>query len=211
MAKYALVIVLAFSFQGCGHGPYGQGPYFDIDGKTYNCEEWHGLQKLKRLQRISGVNKNSLYVGGKALVLIPPRDMLKEEVFSAMTTGMSKRMSGLDRDINCFVNEFENIKFFYVDVVKKGQFFDSVVTGREFSAIQSEKPDYVIYLRKTTGVGEQPGYSQLGYVWYPANNEKNKIALFEDNSKKTDADRYNSFNDSLSKALILLGATADPK
>jgi len=191
-AKYALVIVLAFSFQGCG-----RGPYLNVNGKTYNCEEWIDLEKLKMSQELAQVKKNSPYVGGKALVLIPPR-------YRDMMPPRYRNMMLSDREMNCFADMKDEIKTFpFVDTVKKGEFFDSVIMSREFSAIESEKPDYVIDLREITSPNQHSGHVRIAYVWYPANNDRNKIPLVIEDEKRG-VDRWNSFNDSLSKTLILL-------
>jgi hypothetical protein len=74
ISKYALLVVFAFLAQGCVISRY-----YEYDGQRYSTSEAaHNAQKLRISEDVAGVKKNSPYVGGKALVFIPPRHVLAE-------------------------------------------------------------------------------------------------------------------------------------
>jgi hypothetical protein len=72
--------------------------------------------------------------------------------------------------------------------------------SRNLSEVQQENPGHVIILETT-------GFNQWQWYVYRADNASNRIPLFAEGTKKG-ADKLNSFNDSLSKALISLGSNA---
>jgi hypothetical protein len=184
-AKYALLAVLVCALQGCGTYHYG--------GKSYSsAEEALEAQKLQISERLEGVTKNSPYVGGKAFFFIPPRDVIKAKGIRAI--GL-RAGSAKEKMVPFLENDFLTIP----EVVKKGEFFDVVVVGRDLSEIQSENPDYVITLETAD--------KEWRWDMYRADNPGNKIPVRADTTK-TGVDRVNSFNDSVSKALISLGAGA---
>ena len=192
-SKYALMIVFAALLQGCV-----VSSYYAYDGQRYSTgEEALNAQKRKVSENVAGVKKNSPYVGGKALVYIPPRHVLRENGVKTTGTGTNKAIEAM---VNHAVTSLEIGFFGIADTVKKGEFFDSVVVGRSLSEIQSESPDYVISLDVT-------GFNQAQWYAYRADNVSNKIPVFVEGTK-TDSDKLNSFNDSLSKALISLGSNA---
>jgi len=187
-SKYALSVVLALLLQGCSHYTY--------DGQRYgSSEEALNAQKQHISQVLAGVTKKSPYVGGKAFVYIPPRHVLRENGVK-----ISGRAQPNETAMNYIVDSLENNFSGMAETVKKGEFFDSVVVSRNLAEIQAEKNDHVIRL-ETSGLGQWQWYV------YRADNVSNKIPLFVEGTK-TGTDRLNSFNDSLSKALVSLGSNA---
>jgi len=184
LAKYAMLVVFAFALQGCA---------YTYDGKTYHSKEAAtAAAKLNVSTNVAGVTKSSPYVGGKALVVIPPRDIITKNGVVIKKQGI-----GLSEMKEYITDVLENDFLGTAEAVEKGGFFDSVVVSREVSGTQSENPDYVVEL-ETTGLGQWQWYL------YRANDASNKIPLHSEGTKKG-ADKLNSFNDSLGKGLISLG------
>jgi len=186
-AKYTLLAVLAVSLQGCGIN-------YMIDEKGYGSKE-EAISALKLLlsESLAGVTKNSPYVGGKALVLIPPRNIIE-------TYGFKKMGIEPSGETEFILDYLETGAHAIADSVKKGEFFDSVVVARDLSGIQSEKPDHIVSW-------EIIGLNPWQWFVYRTDNANNKIPISSDHTKK-DAESLNSFNNSLSRALISLGSSA---
>jgi len=188
-SKYVLLVVFAALLQGCTAYNYG--------GKTYtNVEDMHNAQMLDLAKAIEGVKKNSPYVGGKALVFVPPRDVIVSTGVRSIGLGFGvfgvkkKGQEGVGRML-------ENNLLAMADAVRKGEFFDSVVVSRDLSGIQVENPNYVLGLDTT---------DKWQWNLFRADNAEKKVPVSFDATLKTPEDRLNSFNDSVSKALISLGS-----
>ncbi|MDR2926185.1 MAG: hypothetical protein LBU76_09625 [Azoarcus sp.] len=177
ITKYALLLMLALSVQGCSAVKY------TYDDKLYDSAKALSVQTLYHTEILAGVTKNSSYVGDKALVFFPDSSVI-------ITNGIkaSPRVRGqMKEEFSGYLATMLEKEYLVVaDAVKKDEFFDSTAVSRDLAEIPSEKPDYVVTL-ETTGVGLWQWYV------YRADNPGNKIPVSMDASKKG-AGKINSFN-----------------
>jgi len=193
-AKIVLLAVLVLAIQGCSITRYNYG------GKSYsNSEDALAAQKQDVAKTLEGVTKVASPVGGKALVLIPSREVIAENGIVSRRFGLRKP-SGSDKLHGFILDSAETGLMARVEAVKRGGVFESVVVGRNLADIQSEKPDYVVSLETT-------GQNQWQWYAYRADNVSNKIPVHADGTTKG-AENHNSFNDSLRRAVVSLGGNA---